>query len=146
MINNRIEDQKHMKTRRRISTQNAVSAIIGVIIMVTITVAMAAVSYAYFTGIIGVEKASTPSIAFSPSVVDKTIQVASTEINVNWIDINVSVSNATSHAYIVKTGLVNAGDIIFLFADQPLRGKVTVTFMYVPTNSLLGTYTFDNVY
>ena len=43
-----------MKTRQRILTnQNAVSAVIGVIIMVAITIAMAAVAYAYFTGMIG---------------------------------------------------------------------------------------------
>lgn len=36
-----------------ISNQEAVSVVIGVIIMVAITVAMAAVSYAYLTGMIG---------------------------------------------------------------------------------------------
>ena len=34
-------------------SKHAVSAVIGVIIMVAITIAMAAVAYAYFTGMIG---------------------------------------------------------------------------------------------
>jgi len=137
--------EENTRTQREKKDQKAVSAVIGVIIMVAIAIAMAAVSYAYFTGIIGVEKAATPSIAFSPSAVDKTIQVSSSEININWNNINISVRNATSHAYITKTGPVNAGDTISLLANQPLRGKLSVTFTYVPTNSLLGTYTFDNV-
>ena len=45
-----------MKTQRERINQNAVSAVIGVIIMVAITIAMAAVAYAYFTGMIGEQK------------------------------------------------------------------------------------------
>jgi len=136
-----------MKTRRRILNKNAVSAVIGVIIMVAITIAMAAVAYAYFTGMIGGGEEVTPVISFTPSATEKTIQVASAEVDSNWNDINITFTNATTFAYlyIPKTGVVNAGDTIYLSTQQPLRGTVTVTFTHVPTNSLLGTYTIENV-
>jgi flagellin-like protein len=136
-----------MKTRQINLNKNAVSAVIGVIIMVAITVAMAAVAYAYFTGMIGGQKTETPVISFTPSITEKTISVASADIDANWNDINITFTNATTFAYlnVPKTGVVNAGDTIYLSIQQPLKGKVTVTFMHVPTNSLLGSYTFDNV-
>ena len=134
-----------MKMQKRTLNQNAVSAVIGVIIMVAITIAMAAVAYAYFTGMIGGQKTVTPVISFTPSASEKVIRVVSADVNINWIDINITVTNATGHAYIVKPGIVSAGDTIDLLTDQLLRGKVTVTFMHVPTNSLLGTYTIENV-
>jgi flagellin-like protein len=134
-----------MKMHRKTLNKNAVSAVIGVIIMVAITVAMAAVAYAYFTGMIGEQKTNTPVISFTPSVSEKVIRVASADANINWIDINITATNATSHAYIVKPGIVSAGDMIDLILDQPLRGKVTVSFMHVPTNTLLGSYTIDNI-
>ncbi len=131
-----------MKMHRIKSNNKAVSAVIGVIIMVAITVAMAAVAYMYFTGMIG-GKPSTPTIAFTPSTSDRTIQVTTADIDVYWKDVNISVSNSTGHAFISKTGIIRAGNEISLITEQPLRGTVTVTILYVPTNSLLGTYTID---
>jgi FlaG/FlaF family flagellin (archaellin) len=136
-----------MKTLRKISNHNAVSAIIGVIIMVAITVAMAAVAYAYFTGMIGEQKTATPTIDFVKSDSEKTIIIATADVDSKWNDINITFTNETSHTYltIAKTGVINAGDRINLLTDQILRGKVTVTFMHIPTNSLLGSYTIENV-
>lgn len=136
-----------MKKQRRISNKNAVSAVIGVIIMVAITIAMAAVAYAYFTGMIGEQKTNTPAIDFVKSDSEKTITVATADVDANWNDINITFTNTTSHAYlkITKNRVMNAGDTIDLHNDQILKGKVTVTFTHIPTNSLLGTYTIDNV-
>jgi flagellin-like protein len=134
-----------MKTSRRILNQNAVSAVIGVIIMVAITVAMAAVAYAYFTGMIGEQNKASPAVSFTPSPSEKTITVATADIDTYWIDINISITNATSYTYITKTGIVKAGDTIYLQTEQVLRGTVTVTFRYVPTNSILGSYTIENI-
>jgi len=127
------------------SREKAVSAVIGVIIMVAITVAMAAVAYAYFTGMIGESKTQTPVISFTPSASEKIIRVASADVDINWIDINITVTNVSSYEYIVKPGAVNAGDTIDLVNDQTLRGTVTVIFRHVPTNTQLGTYIIENV-
>ena len=139
--------EENMKAQRKKINQNAVSAVIGVIIMVAITVAMAAVAYAYFTGMIGGQKPATPVISFTPSASDKTITVSDADINVNWNDINITITNTTTFTHFVKTGVVKAGDIIDLSKDPIpiIRGKVTVTFTHIPTNTLLGTYTIENV-
>jgi FlaG/FlaF family flagellin (archaellin) len=137
----------YMKTLRRTLNQNAVSAVIGVIIMVAITIAMAAVAYMYFTGMIGEQKKETPSISFTPSVTEKTITVATADIKMNWNDINITISNETSFTYLTKTGMVNAGDTIYLLTDPHpvLRGTVTITFRHLLSNSALGSYTIENV-
>jgi FlaG/FlaF family flagellin (archaellin) len=135
-----------MITRREFNqSKHAVSAVIGVIIMVAITIAMAAVAYAYFTGMIGGGEKVAPVISFTPNASEKTIQVASADVNANWNDINITITNTTAFTHLVKTGVVNAGDTIYLPTQQPLKGTVTVTFMHVPTNTLLGTYTIENV-
>lgn len=134
-----------MKINQKILNQSAVSAVIGVIIMVAITVAMAAVAYAYFSGMIGEQNKAPPAVSFTPSASDKTITVATADVDTNWNDINISITNATSFSFITKTGLVTAGDTINLQTDQILRGTVTVMFRHVPTNSVLGSYIIENV-
>jgi FlaG/FlaF family flagellin (archaellin) len=115
--------------------------------MVAITVAMAAVAYSLLTGMIGEQKKPTPAIEFVKSEADKTIIVATADIEANWDDITILFTNATSSASLLtpKTGPISAGDTIYLLTDQILRGKVTVVFTHIPSNSLLGTYTIDNV-
>jgi FlaG/FlaF family flagellin (archaellin) len=132
---------------RRYLNQNAISAIIGVIIMVAISISMAAVAYMYFTGMIGEQKKETPAITFTPSATEKTLTVATADIDTNWNDINITISNATSFTYLTKTGMVNAGDTIYLLTDPNpvLRGTVTILFRYTLTNSFLGSYTVENV-
>jgi hypothetical protein len=139
--------KEYMKTLRRTLHQNAVSAVIGVIIMVAITIAMGSVAYMYFTGMIGEQKKETPVISFTPSVTEKTITIATADIETNWDDINITISNATRFTYLTKTGMVNAGDTIYLLTDPDpvLRGTVTITFRYLLTNSFLASYTMDNV-
>ena len=127
-------------------SKHAVSAVIGVIIMVAITIAMAAVAYAYFTGMIGGGEEVTPVISFTPDATEKTIQVASADVDTIWNDINITFTNATGFAYLTKTGVVSAGDTIYLETDQTLTGTVTVTFRHNPTNTIMGDpYIFQNV-
>jgi hypothetical protein len=137
------EVKDYMNILKKKINQSAVSEIIGAIFMVAIAVAMAAIAFVYFMNMTN-QNGATPSISFSPSPSDRTIQVTTAEQNMNWIDINITLKNETSHFYITKTGPINAGDTISLSA-QPLLGKLDVTLIYMPTNSLLGTYTFDNV-
>jgi FlaG/FlaF family flagellin (archaellin) len=133
--------------QKRILNQNAVSAIMGVIIMVAITVAMGSVAYMYFTGMIGEQKKETPVISFTPSTTEKTLRVAVADIDTYWEEINITISNATSFTYLTKTGIVNAGDAIYLETDPTpvLRGTVTIIFRYLSTNSFMGSYTIENV-
>lgn len=136
-----------MKTTQKKINKRAVSAVIGVIIMVAITVAMAAAAYAFLTGMIGEQKKEAPVIEFVKSENDKSIIIATADIDTTWEDIGILFTNATTSASLTipKTGIINAGDRIDLLTDQILRGKVSVTFTHLPTNSLYGTYIFENV-
>jgi flagellin-like protein len=134
-----------MKMQKRTLNQNAISAVIGVILMVAITVAMAAVAYAYFTGMIGGQKTQTPVISFTKSDSDKTLTVSTADVGLNWNDINITFTNATGFGYLEKIGVISAGDTINVLS-QPLKGEVTVAFRHVPTNTQLGDpYTFQDV-
>jgi hypothetical protein len=136
-----------MRMPREIRHHQAVSIIIGVIIMLAVTVAMASVAYMYFTGMIGEQKKETPVITFTPSVTEKTLMVAAADIDTYWEEINITISNATGFTYLSKNGLVSAGDTIYLRMDPNpvLRGTVTVTFRFLSTNSFMGSYIIENV-
>jgi len=134
-----------MKKNKNNLNKDAVSAVIGVIIMVAITVAMAAVAYAYFTGMIGEQKTEAPIVDFVKSDTDKAIIISTADNDVRWSDINISFTNATGYTYLAKAGPIQAGDKIDLRNDQILRGTVTITLTHVPSNSLLATYTIENV-
>lgn len=136
-----------MKTPQRTLNKNGVSAVIGVIIMVAITVAMAAAAFAFLTGMIGEQKMEAPAIDFVKFDNEKSIIIATADIDTKWEDIDILFTNATTSASLItpKTGLINAGDRIDLRIDQILRGNVTITITHIPTNSLYETYLFKNV-
>ncbi|MCX6665141.1 MAG: type IV pilin [Euryarchaeota archaeon] len=136
-----------MKVDRNIKqNEHAVSAVIGVTLMVAVTIAMGAVAYAYFTGMIGGnQKVATPAIAFTKSDSEHTITVSTADIGVNWEDVNITFTNGISADFLEKTGPLSAGNTINLDTDQSLTGEVTVAFRHVPSNSQLGTYIFQNV-
>ncbi len=143
-----MEEIGHIMTTHRRYKHNefAVSAVIGVIIMVAITIAMAAVAYAYFTGMIGGGDEIVPVINFMPSEADNKLTVSTADIDANWNDINITFTNGTNYDYLEKTGIVTAGDTIDLNDDQQLTGTVTVTFRHDPTNTMMGdSYTFQEV-
>jgi archaeal type IV pilus assembly protein PilA len=123
---------------------DAVSAVIGVTLMVAITIAMAAVAFAYFTGMIGGQTESAPTISFNPNIVDKTITIDTADSEINWQDITITASDGTNHVTIPMSGTVTAGDIINL-RSQGVSGTVDVTITHIPSNTLLATYTFSDV-
>ncbi|RLF53919.1 MAG: hypothetical protein DRN13_03485, partial [Thermoplasmata archaeon] len=88
-----------MKANRKfVESREAVSAVIGVILMVAITVAIAAVVYIYVSGMMTGAPTATPSVALTADPSDKncTITVGSpTQRNINWSDVEWTVVNVT---------------------------------------------------
>jgi flagellin-like protein len=125
-----------MKANRKfIKEEKAVSAVIGVILMVAITVAIAATVYVYVSGMIGTSPTVTPNIQFSKNDVTNVLLVSSADpTSLAWSDVN-AVSGVTDGQ--LPTGVIHAGDTI-----QVGTGAKTVTLRYVPTNTLLGTWAF----
>ena len=145
-----------MKANRKfIDGEEAVSAVIGVILMVAITVAIAATVYVYVSGMMGGGTDATPTMAISVDNADDKFTVVSAEIDVAWSDVqiksdlacNVSANggagvNLTAGTYVecstfVLTGDVTAGD--YFTITWPATGSIEFTFLYVPTNAIMST-------
>ncbi|HEC89883.1 MAG TPA: type IV pilin [Thermoplasmatales archaeon] len=141
-----------MKANRKFIEANdeAVSAVIGVILMVAITVAIAATVYVYVSGMIGTSPQSAPNIQFVKDDVNNKLTVAKAEPgNVDWSDLEISLNgtvvtsaiwsgNFSHPTSVPNTGTVSAGDYI-----QFKSGHYgTLTIRHVPTNTLLGTWEF----
>jgi len=156
-----------MKANRKFKNKDddAVSAVIGVILMVAITVAIAATVYVYVSGMIGGTSSQTPALTFTPQNADDRLVVASADSSLDWGDISVShnfngsisVEIAGESAQILHKGqtmdinitggskVVSAGDYLLVnseLEDEP-SGNVAFTFVYEPTNSLMGTWTLN---
>jgi len=151
-----------MKANRKFiqADERAVSAVIGVILMVAITVAIAATVYVYVSGMIGGTKTQTPNVACTTDSTTNKIQVATADSNIKWKDIVVTVDNTTVNWQVftasatsidlpkhtdLATADVTAGDYLLLdFTAFPgYQGNVRVTLKYTPTNSLLGSWTIN---
>ena len=124
-----------MKANRKFKEDGeAVSAVIGVILMVAITVAIAATVYVYVSGMLteGTDKA--PDISFTFSDSEDTLTVASlSSSTIEWADITLG-GTATSAKWggtYMKTGqTINvsaAGTLTVSWLDQKLYGSWTFT-------------------
>jgi len=148
-----------MKANRKFkeADERAVSAVIGVILMVAITVAIAATVYVYVSGMIGGTKNQTPNVACTTDSTTNRITVATADANIQWRDIQITTdtgftwsvctaagttlaANATALLALPTTTFVNAGDFVLLATGT---GNCRATLKYNPTNSLLGTWTVN---
>ena len=122
--------------RRFIEGEEAVSAVIGVILMVAITVAIAATVYVYVSGMIGTSPQATPSIQFVKNDVHDKLTVASANpTDIAWTDLNLTMTGGSTTLVYPTSGYVLAG-------NEVTNCSGTISIRYVPTNTLLGTWTF----
>jgi len=137
--------------------QRAVSNVIGVILMVAITVAVAATAFIHFSGLLSVEKDYTASIACIADSSTDRITVTSTYPTIKWRDIQVVPENTSVNWRVydssytpldVAKSTINAaneispGDYIeFDFSANPvMAGNIRVSLIFIPTNTLLGSW------
>ena len=126
-----------MKANRKFKQENeAVSAVIGVILMVAITVAIAATVYVYVSGMLTPGGQKNPELAAIADDVNNRITITKiSEDNLNWnTDINVSWTDTPIPT--IPSGLVDAGDMI-----TGITGYNNVSITY-KGQELYGTWTF----
>ncbi len=140
------------------TNEHAVSAVIGVILMVAITVAIAATVYVYVSGMLGGTKDQTANIACLTDSSTNRIIITSAGANIKWKDIVVIADNTTVNWRVYNpshtpldvpkstsgaTADIAAGDYIeFDFTAHPgMSGNVRVSLRFTPTNTLLGSWT-----
>jgi len=154
-----------MKANRKfVKGEEAVSAVIGVILMVAITVAIAATVYVYVSGMLPSGGSITPSITVSPNDQTNTLLISGADpVNAGWENVNITVTWKTGYEHYEWINLTNrntgkvysdggahapqewgsitAGDTLQI----PTGDAVTiVTMRWIPTNKLLGSWTFQN--
>ena len=119
-----------MKANRKFKQKrDAVSSVIGVILMVAITVAIAATVYV-FVSVLVIPSNEELLITFSPDWDEKTLTVIKISIkDVNWSDIQKGNSIC-----ILPSGTVDAGDII-----TGCNGTVALSYQNI---TLLGSWEF----
>lgn len=149
-----------MKSNRKYKMENneeAVSAVIGVILMVAITVAIAATVYVYVSGMMGGGQESTPTIAFNADNSNDRFTIVSAGVETAWTDVQIKSDVACSLAanggaaqpflageYQPATNITGlSGNIVAgTYIDITVAtGPVIVTFLYEPTNSVMGSVT-----
>ncbi len=138
-----------------------VSAVIGVILMVAITVAIAATVYVYFGGMLDEGSQITPGIimmAESSNDKDRVIVtiISITDSGINWNDVSGILNNDTGSYRIelknywrptdeINPGdtieIINGQDIPFINSSQFLesQSKYSLSLRYDVTNALMGT-------
>ena len=140
-----------MKANRKFrECEEAVSAVIGVILMVAITVAIAATVYVYVSGMIGTSPQTTPNLQFVKDNVNHKLTVASADPgNLKWssfeLTLNTTIQtsanwavNFSSTNYLATSNLVAAGNVI-QFQDMHWG---TISLRHKETNTLIGTWEF----
>jgi len=148
-----IGDDGCMKANRKfIEKEAGVSAVIGVILMVAITVAIAATVYVYVSGMIGVAPEKTPTIVFQQSDADDYLMVTGTggQKDLDWENvvitvigtcdfINVSWDTSMTSGDNCPAGDITAADRITF---DGFNESIEVTMVWEPTNGLMGSWTF----
>jgi FlaG/FlaF family flagellin (archaellin) len=148
----------NMKANRKFREgQEAVSAVIGVILMVAITVAIAATVYVYVSGMIGTGTQSTPSISMTASpvagagVCSVTIATASSP-NIQWntsVTVNLNcITNATKmtagHLGALPSGMIAGGDLLSV-KGLAAGSQYSLTLTYKATGGTMGTVTWNQI-
>jgi FlaG/FlaF family flagellin (archaellin) len=148
----------NMKANRKFKQeQEAVSAVIGVILMVAITVAIAATVYVYVSGMIGTGTQSTPSISMTSNpiagagVCSITIATASSP-NILWasaVTLNLNcLTNASKmsagHVVPPPSGNITGGDLISL-NGLAAGSQYSLTLSYKATGGTMGTVTWNQI-
>ena len=139
-----------MKANKKfVEGEEAVSAVIGVILMVAITVAIAATVYVYVSGMIGTSPETAPSIQFTQDKSGGTLQVATADPNdLNWGDLECTLSPAATYTDADMTGWgtttqsVDAGDTLTFTV---VSTDLSISIRHKATNTLIGSWTFAGV-
>lgn len=142
--------------RNIVKKKEAVSAVIGIILMVAITVAVAATVYIYVSGMLGAPTATAPKISWTPNLSTDTITITRGAIEYTYAadtnSPNIVFRNETGVTFFVQadadntrslsttfnsceTDVIAAGDIIENFADG-----ISYTIIWLPTHEVLGTF------
>ena len=141
-----------MKANRKfVEGEEAVSAVIGVILMVAITVAIAATVYVYVSGMLGSGTKETPTVGLTAEATGEVCAVTISTVSkadIAWADVETTLTNVSgakahgtdptvSGTYVTLSG----GQIISCTnLDDGFDYRLTLT--YESTGGTMGTVTW----
>ncbi|HEX08492.1 MAG TPA: type IV pilin [Thermoplasmatales archaeon] len=137
-------DGKKMKANRKfIKDKEAVSAVIGVILMVAITVAIVGVLWGYLSGFFG-PITKTPEVPCTYSADNKIFTVGTpSEAGLKWDDFTLKLYNISAGTDMTAptkpSGTVDAGDIISV-SSVASGYTYKFTIVYNPTGGTAFTH------
>ena len=125
-----------MKANRKFKEEEAVSAVIGVILMVAITVAIAATVYVYVSGMMTPTSTGKTMSAIQSTNSKRvvTYKVTAADGGILWSGVTASALNATGASSIPTLG------------GYGTDTEITVGHTYTLTYAVNGTYTADLLY
>ena len=138
------------RMKKLVKNDKAVSPVVGVILMVAVTIVLAATIYVWVSHMSS-PAAAAPSInlrgTFSSDGKTLTLTVISVQGDARWDDLDIKVPNGlTPKIYKdgteVTTGMVEAGDYIEINVSSFSGSEITVQIVHVPSNSVIYEDTF----
>jgi len=146
----RLEEMK--KKIQLVDNRQAISAVIGVTLMVAVATAMAAVSYAYMTGMIGGENLeAAPIIDFSADNIHNSLLITYSEVEVDLEEFRIVGTDGVNIQVFQDetgplTGDASVGGKIFINdVATTVSGTIIVTVTHMPSDTMLHEFTFDDV-
>ena len=146
---------------RIFKNKRAVSPVVGVILMVAITIVLAATIYIWISSMSN-PQATTPSISFRGLVKQDDnenyyveLTVISIQGNAQWSDLKVEYDegNGFNPAYLEDSngkspsGVIEAGQVVKIYPSQnngfPSGETVTIRIIHTPSNSVIYENTFQ---
>lgn len=163
--------EENMKANKKYileADEHAVSAVIGVILMVAITVAIAATVYYYVTTMMPKTGGSAPSFQLSKDETEDKLVVVQAGEGADWARIGIFTDSTTTIKYAlngsVNSGstnvstqpgnpsmiattqtLMNAGDYLAFRATSAAAQNVKITLKDTVSNQIIGSYTFLSI-
>jgi len=139
-----------MKANRKFkeADERAVSAVIGVILMVAITVAIAATVYVYVSGMIGGGADKAPDMAFNKQTTpDTKVLLVSADPGMQWDDFTITYSSSLTGVRLNgvtawASGAVGSATNIVAGDYINVTGTGTLSLIHTATNTLMGSWTW----
>jgi flagellin-like protein len=136
------------------ANDEAVSPVIGVILMVAITVVLAAVVFVLVSNLSKNSNTAAPNVTFNQDNSAHTLTIVSADAAANWQNVrgtitgtgcgyglNAAASTATTGAVSAGSQAVTAGDVLKVYTGTAGTSCV-LSLTYTTVNQLLGSWTF----
>jgi flagellin-like protein len=132
----------------------AVSPVIGVILMVAITVVLAAVVFVLVSNLSKNSNTTAPNVTFQQDQTAHKLTIVSADASASWANVKQTTTGAgcsvkfqgtttVTSGSTVATGSISAGDFLIVSTTTTSPASCTVSLTYTTVNQLLGTWTFN---